>query len=56
MRENIKYVNVAALQLAKKQEAEAQSLEAQIKQMDQVFLWLLGLAVVVSGLIIWGAA
>lgn len=55
MRENIKYVNVAALQLAKKQEAEAQSLEAQIKQMDRVFLGLLGLAVAISAIIIWGA-
>lgn len=56
MRENVKYINVAALQLAKKQDAEARSIEQQIKQMDLMFAVLLGLAVAISTMILWGAS
>lgn len=52
MRENVKVVDVAQLQLARRIEAEEQRLRAEIAAMDRGFFWMLMGALVISGAVL----
>lgn len=52
MRENIKVVDVAQLQLARRIELEEQKLRADIARMDRLFAWMMLGAIAICGAVL----